>query len=917
MESDTDKSITLRDSETIIGGDQAQGSNVTAVLNSSSSTVKINSLSINLGIVKGKDDPQKCSHFSIRGYVSKMRERGGNNHLPFSVNTGEEPPPMEVPRSRYWLCQSCLQDYGGGTTSQEVALVSQYGKTMMQPCKTSYTSPDCHGLPMLPFGEGTSGHKPVDERINGNENILLTVTQEDTPDRNIPVIEEQAKIDSIHTNITPDANVVDDSKKVGISNGPLTSLPVQSTESDQQNHDPSAHPRRKARKVRLLTELLCGSTEKHHQKKESTNLPESSPTPSSPLKKRKIPQTHEWRPVDVTTKKTKVVKGDINTVKITIPEHSRDVEAKEGENVQNIDKYQCKKHGTNKIPKLGKVTSDPVAAWRSIFSDMGRSDKLLSPPNDVSEVKRNDPYSEKRSNASKKAVIMENNPMRNHLFGEDIQRTNLGDSRVRGNQSDTGLGLGLSLTYEPQSHVSWFPNRVPMHDHNRNDGFFFGESSIGHKGVVLNSQEKGRSVYNVREGYSNSTPRTAFLQDHQQPFHTQMSHGSFSQHQNLDFTDPHNKRNNGVRYSELMRAHNYQRQEVYSNGRSDEREIVELMAKIQHERNLSEARNYNEIPNSSNFHKVTTFNQGLPLPPPHHQFRRPSSSSIPTTGFFHQEPLPSFPNYETFSHPSNTIRVSDNSHYHEHRENNNNRISNGMHLMEAFNNGRPGNVWSNMEMHTKWSNRNKGKNIMNLDLNVMAPNVLEEQNHMGSLDHSYSNEAIPAMQLLSLMDAGKKSSNSSTFIDKKKTTHNGKPNSFSCYNGMNGKPNSFPFSGIQSGVQKPVENSRNYILGHGASSHTLPVTNSFSSFFHDQNGNNGGQFFHKPQEKKQRGFPVPWHASEGQFGTRNVRQEIEICTINQNPADFSTPGPENVYMIDVENLKFRGECVFYPREGTV
>lgn len=66
MESDTDKSIRLRDSGTIIGGDQSQGSNANALLHSSSSTVKINSLSINLGIVKGKDDPQKCSHFSIR-----------------------------------------------------------------------------------------------------------------------------------------------------------------------------------------------------------------------------------------------------------------------------------------------------------------------------------------------------------------------------------------------------------------------------------------------------------------------------------------------------------------------------------------------------------------------------------------------------------------------------------------------------------------------------------------------------------------------------------------------------------------------------------------------------------------------------------------------------------------------------------
>ncbi|CAI9290651.1 unnamed protein product [Lactuca saligna] len=933
MDSDTDKRIRQRDSGTIIGGDQAQGSNVNALLHSSSSTVKINSLSINLGIVKGKDDPQKCNHFSIRGYVAKMREKGDNHHLPFSDGIGEEPPPIEVPRFRYWLCQICLQDYGGGSTSQEVALVSQYGKSMMQPCTTSYSSsPNCHGLPMLPFGEGTSGHKPVDERISVDESIIQEDTTQSSPDHNLPDTEEPKKIDSIDASITEYAAVVDDSKKLDLVNEPLTSPPVQSTESDQQNQDPTGHPRRKARKVRLLTELLCGSNEKQHQRKESTNLPELTPTPSSPLKKRKIPQAQEWKPVEGHVgKKVKVVKENVSG-KTSI--------VNEGEGGQKTDKYQCTKHGVQKSSKLVKATSDPVAAWRSIFSDMGRSDKHVSLPNDASrpsqdvyeyEGKRNvDQFSEKRCNASKK--VMED-PMRNQLFGDDhIQRSNVGDydydSRARGGQSETGLGLGLSLNYEPQSRVSWLPplpNRVPIQDHSRKDGFFFGESSIGHKGVSLDPQAKGRSVYSVRDGHTH-TPRTPFLQE-QQPFHTHLSHGSFSQHQNLDFSDPHNKRNNGVRgYADIMMANSHQRHDIFSNGRSDEREIVELMAKIQYERNLSESRNYN----SSNFHKVSSFNQGMPIP--HHQyptFRRPSMENSglgPTTmrnpnpnpnpsGFFHQEPIPAFPSFDTFSHQSNGIRVSDNSYYHESRENN--RIP---HHHSS--------VPTNMQI------MNKGKNVMNLDLNVMAPNVHEEQNNNnnntgGSLDHSYSNEAIPAMQLLSLMDAGKKSSSSSSspFMDKKKLTP--KPQ-FSSYNG---KQNSFiiPCSGmLQSSVQRPVENSRSFITGRGA---------SFSSFFHtDQTHGGQAQFVHKPQEKKQRGvsmasgsvsghnkyrqedsygFPLPWHASEGGLGTRNVTSGTEICTVNQNPADFSTPGPENVYMIDFENLKFRGDRVYYPREGTV
>lgn len=44
----------------------AEGNNASSVLNSCSSTIKIDSLCIKLGFVKEKGDAEKCSHFSIR-----------------------------------------------------------------------------------------------------------------------------------------------------------------------------------------------------------------------------------------------------------------------------------------------------------------------------------------------------------------------------------------------------------------------------------------------------------------------------------------------------------------------------------------------------------------------------------------------------------------------------------------------------------------------------------------------------------------------------------------------------------------------------------------------------------------------------------------------------------------------------------
>nr|XP_043613762.1 protein EMBRYONIC FLOWER 1 isoform X2 [Erigeron canadensis] len=984
MGSNAERSIVLRDSERIIGGDHVQGTNATSAINSSGSTFKINTLSIDLGIVKGKGNAQKCSHFSIRGYVAKMREKSGYT-VPFSDGNGEDLPPIEVPSFRYWLCQSCSQNCRVGTASQEVALVSEYGKSIVQPCSTSYTSRDCHHLPLPPFGEGTSGLKPVDKR-NDDESVL-TVLQGDTaqslPDTHTNM-EEPTKSDSKAANGDVKAIDVEENVLGEVNDSNQGDMVVQ---SDDENDDPSGHLRRKARKVRLLTELMCGNTQEKHQRKEG-NLLDSGPGPCSPVNsqiKRKLPQAQDQRSMDMPTPGHAGKKGKI---------FKEGAASKTSLVAKNTDKHICKKHGTPKGSKPSKVSSDPLTAWRSIFNDVGRSDKLVSvgkgiskPSRDVSvPVSKSMPQlqPEGNSNASKKVV---ENPLRNQLLGKDIHKTNFGGSRVR--DCDNGLGLGLSLHYDPQPEVPVgpsLPNRVPIYNHSSKAGLSYGESSITYRGVTLEPQAEERSFHDVRDGHTPTMP----LLTGQQHYHTQLSPGIFFQHQNLDFSDPHNKRNSGVRgYSDVMGAHNHQRQEISSNGRSDEKEIAELMAKIQHERNLFEAKSYC-VPGGSHDSGVSgnpifceaNNNKGMPLTfEQYPSMRRPASSMLVTgeslnsgptsvtnlAGFFRQEPVPVFSKFDTFSQsqkqPSNGITIPDhghqrlnNSYYHDFRGNdNNNRIalpSGPTNMREAFNehhngqlqNGTPRNLWSNipsgqnMGIHTNWSNK-KGKSIINLDLNVTASNGVEEQNelnpkHMGSLGSSYSNEAIPAMQLLSLMDAG--NSNSTFVMDGKK--FKAKP-FLSCYNHHNsnapGKPNSYlPNSGRQSGVQKPMENPRNLI--HGASPLSA-VTNSFSSFFHTdqtvEGHTNGRQFYLEPEPKKPKGvstglpshkyyrpddsfvFPLPWHAAEDRNGNvaqvalqpRNVTPGTEICTINQNPADFSTPEPGNVYMIGVEDLQFKGE----------
>ncbi|KAI3759766.1 hypothetical protein L6452_07810 [Arctium lappa] len=1007
MNSHDEKSIVSVDADMIIGGRRAQGNNVAPELNSKRSTIKIDSLYIKLEIDKEKGDVQKCRHFSIRGYVAEMREKGRSNLLPFT----QQLPPIDVPHFRYWYCQRCLQNCGTANTSHETALASVCDPCTVRPCAKPNPQQDCDGKVVLPFGEGTSGLKPVD---NGNDDksILAALgSAEGQSSQEFPakaaVRQEPTKFRSIDTNAAAEANLnagVSDEKE---SSGLREYKETITTLVDQQNDCSNGPPRRKARKVRLLKELLSGNAKNLQQKKENSALRlvprASSPPAASPQVKRKMLHDQDQRSVDITTpvhvgKKAKACKGNA-VAKTSVVDRCRDPGAGERSS-QDTNKYQWHKHGTQRSSIHDhKVGSDPVTAWRSIFSDMGRADDQVGasrPTYDISKGRGTEPDSnlmapppqlDKNFNASKKML---RSPLKSRHFGEDSRKINVGGPRAKESQSETELGLGLSLIYDPQPQVRPLPsilNRAPSQDHSRKTGFFMGESSIAHRiPSDLNSNEG--YVHDVNNRHA---PRTAFLQE-QRPY-TQLSYGGCSGHQKLDFSDSY-KRNTEVRlYSDVMRPHNHERQEnMFSIGGSDEREIVELMAKNQYERSLCEARSHHHPPGGSNNNWMIPNTSGFPkvgmnevMPSLHQEYLsmiRPSSS-IPTTfmmptsesmgptttrnpaaGFFHQEQVSSF--FDVFSQcqkqPSSGIWISNSGAqrrhdpcYHHHASKDNNKIpdahlytTTNMNVLEAFSPYRNGTSVPFGQEYAKCLNRDKGKSIMDLDLNVVAPNVVEEQNNLGpldltsreyhnpycpkeqriepnpkhvsSLDSSYSNEAIPAMQLLSLMDAGK---SNHPLTDSKKFAKPLSPCYNRCSSTMAEKMNPVANSGFRySGVQNPIGSSRNFLSTHESSS--LPS----GSFRTGQDVKlhfvNDHQVYHKPQEKPRSTYSDsishgcrPEHAIQDRneraqraFEPRIDPPRTTICTINRNPADFSTPGPENEYMIHFEDLKFRGESSY-------
>nr|VDC85929.1 unnamed protein product [Brassica oleracea] len=82
-----------------------------------SSSIKINSISIDLAGAANEINMVKCDHFSIRGFVAETRERDDRKCWPFSEesvtleNQQSYPlPSLSVPKFRWWRCMSCIKD---------------------------------------------------------------------------------------------------------------------------------------------------------------------------------------------------------------------------------------------------------------------------------------------------------------------------------------------------------------------------------------------------------------------------------------------------------------------------------------------------------------------------------------------------------------------------------------------------------------------------------------------------------------------------------------------------------------------------------------------------------------------------------------------------------------------------------------
>ncbi|KAJ6406373.1 hypothetical protein OIU84_009984 [Salix udensis] len=115
------------------------------------SSIRIDSITIDLDNVDEKVEVEKCSHFSMRGYVSEIRKRDWKICWPFvsdgdSNNCEEQAcllPPLHVPKFRFWRCQNCVWEVDAKGTA------NCHG-TSLKPCSTGFNSTKvCSHAPIL------------------------------------------------------------------------------------------------------------------------------------------------------------------------------------------------------------------------------------------------------------------------------------------------------------------------------------------------------------------------------------------------------------------------------------------------------------------------------------------------------------------------------------------------------------------------------------------------------------------------------------------------------------------------------------------------------------------------------------------------------------------------------------------------
>ncbi|KAL1829367.1 hypothetical protein ACET3Z_007779 [Daucus carota] len=945
----------------------SKNSTVTPLSKAAAAHVKIDSISIDLGKAMDKRVTDKCHHFSLRQYCVDKRNQNVRVCAPFArdsddeVKLREQLPPLDVPKFRWWRCQSCVQDIEKASPS------SVRGEIHPSPCSSNKEKDNALVGSSAVQGQ-ENGVKEFSGQLICDQTLSLVKaarqTDETEPASDVAATNVLAikypgcrSSSSSEKCLAEKANTVDEDQMTVVGATEMEKKDIEIDANTSAKDVKKASSTRRKKKVRSMAEILHVNDEERSDQLASHNTPKECAAPASisASRKRKINQ-EPFKEMQIPGRKPKKVrasKGDAITTIATI--HNSGSESVEDDASAGT--------GFKSRMSLPKAGNEPCP----------------------SKMKTKLSHGEDRQSSYK--------------------------SVDRGNyKEDIGLDLSLNSYMEVDKNI--VPNKKTTlnNDHWMKEGSRTGPSSVPDFSFSKDIEEdmSGRIANrtDINCQHENSLSLRKKLE---------LSLGCSSK----KAAEP--KRFSEVNRNKTdQRSETVFEKRSYDDIPMD---IVELMAKHQYERGLSEAernscltkrideRNYEmmglsdvngnrmrpllkehnrwipvKLSQADNNHCVVGNREGIHVLPVYGT----CSQTQQKESFSAQRPQPSAS--RTFIATQNLLWTGDrmvhrsSSTYAQVIDTNKTANNGPTHL------GMAANFWasgasslvpsnpnfplnissgtSNMTTYLPYPDLHKGKTVRDLDLNrtdpndsdvevlcgspVVASNTVKYLNlqEMNSV-HSYSNEAIPAMHLLSLMDAGTPSRPPFSINTNKVLERPFFPGNYHPSRGMDERAVLF---------EKPLFPQNHQVKEHpgpgpsvyrsSASTAQMPsayygpniVTcqqpvkanktyipqQSKDWMFRTSVGTAGasdmirGSNLHQGKQKGILGatvdlvFPAQPKAlkiteNQKDVGSRQMHGTIrplrdiskeEVCSVNRNPADFSSPEAGSRYMIRGGDLKF-------------
>uniref|UniRef100_A0A1J3I0A1 Protein EMBRYONIC FLOWER 1 n=1 Tax=Noccaea caerulescens TaxID=107243 RepID=A0A1J3I0A1_NOCCA len=344
------------------------------------SSIKINSISIDLGDAADGIDSGKCEHFSIRGFVAEVRERDYRKCWPFSEESVELRDhqsyclsTLSVPKSRWWRCPSCIKDINDTdcrlqSQSRSVKERKLDAGSSAIPSKSLIVPDKKEKIRTVKLLKKVRRRAKDASKVKSKSSKLVASPEQASKRSKEKAVNGGETMEAVTAFGSFEvAGVVDDTPDKTIKKNDRYSHRDECDNASPVSRNLLGHNnRRKTRKVRLLSELLSNRNEQTPSKKESVRG----------RKRKSCGDDEESRPPDEMTNYASRI---LSTIGKTSENASKSCDSEENtvsgaESRPSVESHQSTDSGFDKVPIKGKLRNRRFQVVEDRFQETSTKD---------------------------------------------------------------------------------------------------------------------------------------------------------------------------------------------------------------------------------------------------------------------------------------------------------------------------------------------------------------------------------------------------------------------------------------------------------------------------------------------------------------------------------------------------------------